>query len=38
VIEAGASVLVAGSAVFGHPPYANAIAALRAADPRPSRD
>jgi ribulose-phosphate 3-epimerase len=33
VIEAGASVLVAGSAVFGHPPYAEAIAALRAAQP-----
>ena len=29
VIEAGASALVAGSAVFGRPPYANAIAALR---------
>ena len=29
VVEAGASVLVAGSAVFGRPPYANAIAALR---------
>lgn len=29
VIEAGASVLVAGSAVFGRPPYAQAIAALR---------
>jgi len=29
VIEAGASVLVAGSAVFGRPPYARAIAALR---------
>ncbi len=29
VIEAGASVLVAGSAVFGRPPYAEAIAALR---------
>jgi ribulose-phosphate 3-epimerase len=28
-IEAGASVMVAGSAVFGHPPYAAAIAALR---------
>jgi ribulose-phosphate 3-epimerase len=33
VIAAGASVLVAGSAVFGHPPYAEAIAALRAAQP-----
>ena len=33
VIAAGASVLVAGSAVFGHPPYAEAIAALRAAHP-----
>jgi ribulose-phosphate 3-epimerase len=31
VIAAGASVLVAGSAVFGQPPYADAIAALRAA-------
>jgi ribulose-phosphate 3-epimerase len=31
VIEAGASVLVAGSAVFGRPPYAQAIAALRPA-------
>jgi ribulose-phosphate 3-epimerase len=29
VIEAGASALVAGSAVFGRPPYAQAIAALR---------
>lgn len=29
VIAAGASVLVAGSAVFTHPPYATAIAALR---------
>ena len=29
VIEAGASSLVAGSAVFGRPPYAQAIAALR---------
>ena len=29
VIEAGASSLVAGSAVFGRPPYAEAIAALR---------
>ncbi len=29
VIAAGASVLVAGSAVFGHPPYEQAIAALR---------
>jgi ribulose-phosphate 3-epimerase len=28
-VEAGASVLVAGSAVFGRPPYADAIAALR---------
>jgi ribulose-phosphate 3-epimerase len=28
-IEAGATVLVAGSAVFGKPPYASAIAALR---------
>ena len=28
-VEAGATVLVAGSAVFGRPPYANAIAALR---------
>jgi ribulose-phosphate 3-epimerase len=28
-VEAGASVLVAGSAVFGRPPYAAAIAALR---------
>ena len=31
VVEAGASVLVAGSAVFGRPPYAEAITALRAA-------
>ena len=30
VIEAGASALVAGSAVFGRPPYNRAIAALRA--------
>lgn len=30
VVEAGADVLVAGSAVFGHPDYAEAIAALRA--------
>jgi len=29
VIDAGASALVAGSAVFGRPPYAQAIAALR---------
>jgi ribulose-phosphate 3-epimerase len=29
VIEAGATALVAGSAVFGRPPYAKAIAALR---------
>ncbi len=29
VIEAGASALVAGSAVFGRPPYDRAIAALR---------
>lgn len=29
VIEAGATALVAGSAVFGHPPYDKAIAALR---------
>ena len=29
VVEAGASVLVAGSAVFGRPPYGEAIAALR---------
>lgn len=28
-VEAGASVLVAGSAVFGRPPYADAISALR---------
>jgi ribulose-phosphate 3-epimerase len=31
VIEAGASVLVAGSAVFGRPPYATSIAAIRGA-------
>ncbi len=31
VVEAGADVLVAGSAVFGRPPYAAAIAALKAA-------
>jgi ribulose-phosphate 3-epimerase len=31
VIAAGASVLVAGSAVFGRPPYAEAIAAIRSA-------
>jgi ribulose-phosphate 3-epimerase len=31
VIEAGASALVAGSAVFGRPPYDRAIAALRSA-------
>jgi ribulose-phosphate 3-epimerase len=29
-VEAGARVLVAGSAVFGHPPYDKAIAAIRA--------
>ena len=29
VIEAGADALVAGSAIFGNPPYARAIAALR---------
>jgi ribulose-phosphate 3-epimerase len=29
VVEAGATALVAGSAVFGRPPYASAIAALR---------
>ncbi len=34
VVEAGADVLVAGSAVFGRPPYAQAIAALRAAESR----
>ncbi len=34
VIEAGASCLVAGSAVFGRPPYAEAITAIRAALPR----
>lgn len=31
VIEAGATCLVAGSAVFGRPPYAEAIAAIRSA-------
>lgn len=31
VAKAGANVLVAGSAVFGHPPYAAAISAIRAA-------
>ncbi len=31
VVEAGADVLVAGSAVFGRPPYVEAIAALKAA-------
>jgi ribulose-phosphate 3-epimerase len=31
VRRAGADVLVAGSAIFGHPPYAERIAALRAA-------
>ena len=31
VVNAGANVLVAGSAIFGRPPYAQAIAALRAA-------
>ena len=31
VIEAGATALVAGSAVFGRPPYADAIRALRGA-------
>ena len=31
VIEAGADTLIAGSAVFGAPDYATAIAALRAA-------
>ena len=30
VVEAGASVLVAGSAVFARPPYEKSIAALRA--------
>jgi ribulose-phosphate 3-epimerase len=35
VADAGASVLVAGSAVFGCPPYERAIAALRGAPPRP---
>ena len=29
VVGAGASALVAGSAVFGRPPYAQAVAALR---------
>ena len=29
VVEAGADVLVAGSAIFGEPDYAKAIAALR---------
>jgi len=33
VVEAGASVLVAGSAVFGRPPYEKAIAALRPSPP-----
>ena len=33
VIDAGASVLVAGSAVFGRPPYERAIAALRSPVP-----
>jgi ribulose-phosphate 3-epimerase len=33
VVEAGASVLVAGSAVFGRPPYEKAIAALRSPPP-----
>ena len=33
VVEAGASVLVAGSAVFGRPPYEKAIAALRPPPP-----
>jgi ribulose-phosphate 3-epimerase len=41
VIDAGASVLVAGSAVFGRPPYERAIAALRSSVPacvtRPAR-
>ncbi len=32
VVAAGADVLVAGSAVFGRPPYEQAIAALRAAE------
>ncbi len=32
VVAAGADVLVAGSAVFGRPPYEEAIAALRAAE------
>ena len=31
VARAGANVLVAGSAVFGHPPYADSIAAVRSA-------
>jgi ribulose-phosphate 3-epimerase len=35
VIEAGASVLVTGSAVFARPPYAEAIAALRSPAPVP---
>jgi ribulose-phosphate 3-epimerase len=30
VVEAGARVLVAGSAIYGHPDYAVSIAALRA--------
>ena len=34
VVEAGANVLVAGSAVFGHGEYAAAIAGLRAPQPR----
>jgi ribulose-phosphate 3-epimerase len=34
VVSAGASVLVAGTAVFGKPDYAQAIAALRAAAAR----
>ncbi len=34
VVAAGADVLVAGSAVFGRPPYEQAIAALRAAEAR----
>ncbi len=37
VLEAGADCLIAGTAVYGAPDYAEAITALRAAGPRPAQ-
>jgi ribulose-phosphate 3-epimerase len=36
VLAAGADCLIAGTAIFGAPDYATAIAGLRAAAPRPA--